>query len=378
MPSFQAMGLRALVPGRRFARLVLLVIVPMVAVLAGLYVYARGGREVETENAYVKADVVPVSAEVSGRVVDVSVRDNQPVAAGELLFRIDPTPFDIALAKARAQMDVVRTDVQSLRAEYRGTLLDAAEAQERIEFLERQLERQERLKEKGMSRADVYDEARHNLQVARSRLKSIHESTNRVLAGLLGDPNLPAERHPRFLEAKAAYDAAAVDRTRTEVKAPSAGVVSNMKLQPGEHVEKGAAIFSLIRSGPVWVEANFKETQLTHMRVGQAALVVADAYPDIEWRAKVVAIAPATGAEFAILPPQNATGNWVKVVQRVPVQIQVEQPPGQQQLRAGMTVTVGVDTGHERGLPRFVQRLIDKGYLPHFLEPSSALARSGK
>ena len=163
--------INALAPGRRFVRVLLLVVVPLIVVLTGMYLYVRGGREVETENAYVKADVLAVSAEVSGRVAEVLVRDNQPVAAGALLFRLDPTPFEIAVAKARAQMDVVRTDVQSLRAEYRATLLEAAEPEERIEFLTRQLERQEMLKEQGMSRADVYDEARHNLQAARSRLQ---------------------------------------------------------------------------------------------------------------------------------------------------------------------------------------------------------------
>jgi membrane fusion protein (multidrug efflux system) len=359
---------------RRTVRPLLLVAVPAAAVLVGLYIYAHGGREVETENAYVKANVVAVSAEVSGRVIEVAVRDNQPVGVGAPLFKLDPAPFELAVAKASAQMEVVRTDVQSLRAEYRATLQEAAEAEDRIAFLTRQLERQELLKEKGMSRADVYDEAKHNLHVAQSRLKSIHESTNRVLASLLGDPQLPAELHPRYLEAKAMRDTAAVDLARTQVRAPTAGVVSNMKLQVGEHVEKGASVFSLIQSGPVWVEANFKETQLTYMRTGQLAHVVADAYPDIEWEGRVTAIAPATGAEFAILPPQNATGNWVKVVQRIPVLLEVKQLPGQQQLRAGMTVTVTVDTGHDRGLPRVVQRLVDRGYLPRFLQPKPALA----
>jgi membrane fusion protein (multidrug efflux system) len=373
-----AAWLKAMITPLRLLRVTLLVVVPVAAVLGGLYLYARGGQQVETENAYVKQHNLAVSAEVSGRVIEVPIHDDQPVEVGTLLFRLDATPFEIAVARARAQMDVVRTDVQSLRVEYRATLLDASSAEERIAFLAKQLERQELLKEKGMSRADVYDEAKHNLEEARSRLKNIHESTNRVLAGLLGDPQLPAERHPRFVEAKAAYDAATVDLAHTVVKAPAAGVVTNMKLQVGEHVEKGSAIFSIIQSGPVWVEANFKETQLTYMRPGQRAIVVADAYPDIEWQAKVLAISAATGAEFAVLPPQNATGNWVKVVQRLPVQLEVEQPPGQQQLRAGMTVTVTVDTGRERGLPRPVRRLVDKGWLPSFLEPRTALARGEK
>jgi membrane fusion protein (multidrug efflux system) len=373
-----AAWLKAIITPLRLLRVTLLVVVPVAAVLGGLYLYARGGQQVDTENAYVKQHNLAVSAEVSGRVIEVPIHDDQPVEVGTLLFRLDATPFEIAVARARAQMDVVRTDVQSLRVEYRATLLDASSAEERIAFLAKQLERQELLKEKGMSRADVYDEAKHNLEEARSRLKNIHESTNRVLAGLLGDPQLPAERHPRFVEAKAAYDAATVDLAHTVVKAPAAGVVTNMKLQVGEHVEKGSAIFSIIQSGPVWVEANFKETQLTYMRPGQRAIVVADAYPDIEWQAKVLAISAATGAEFAVLPPQNATGNWVKVVQRLPVQLEVEQPPGQQQLRAGMTVTVTVDTGRERGLPRPVRRLVDKGWLPSFLEPRTALARGEK
>jgi membrane fusion protein (multidrug efflux system) len=365
---------KAVLTVRRAARWLLLLIVPLVAIATGTIFYARGGRLVETENAYVKADIVAVSAGVAGRVAEVAVQDNEPVAEGRLLFRLDPEPFAIAQARAKAQMDVVRTEVQSLRAEYRETLLEAAEARERIAFLTLQFERQARLKEQGMTRADAYDEARHNVEVAKARLASIEQRIGRVLASLGGDPQLPVERHPRFAEAKAAYDAATFDLSRTEVRASTAGVVSNLKLQVGEYVEARKPVFSLIRSGPVWVEANFKETQLTHMRAGQPARVVADAYPDVEWEGVVDTIAPATGAEFAVLPPQNATGNWVKVVQRLPVRIRVEQPADRPALRAGMTVTVAVDIGRSRGLPRPVQRLVDQGYLPRFLAPAPALA----
>jgi membrane fusion protein, multidrug efflux system len=151
-----------------------------------------------------------------------------------------------------------------------------------------------------------------------------------------------------------------------------------MRLQPGEHVAMGVPVFSLISDGPIWIEANFKETQLTHVRIGQHAQVIADAYPDVVWQGAVEAIAPATGAEFAILPPQNATGNWVKVVQRVPVRISVEPRLEQTQLRAGMTVTARVDTGRARGLPRPVQRLVNAGYLPRFLQADPALAQGGQ
>jgi membrane fusion protein (multidrug efflux system) len=359
-----------------FSRVLLLGLLPLALAGVGLYIYASGGREVETENAYVKANIVAVSAPVGGQVVEVFVRDNQSVAAGAPLFRIDPQPFEIAVARARARLEIIRTEVSSLRAEHRATLLSAAETRERIKFLERQLARQTKLKEFGMTRGDAYDEARLNLEVARRQLASVGENANRVLANLSGDPKLPAERHPRFVEAQTALDEALMDLERSRVNAPAAGIISNMKLRVGEHAEKGAALFSLIESGQMWIEANYKETQLANMRVGQAARVVSDIYPDQSWPAKVSAIAPATGAEFAVLPPQNATGNWVKVVQRIPVLIQLE--PGHTSLRAGMTVTVAVDTQRERGLPRGIQRLVDAGWLPGFLQPPPVYAGEAK
>ncbi len=343
-------------PARRrgFLRAALLVGVPLAAATVALYLYAGGGRHVETDNAYVKAHIIVVSAEVAGRVAAVEVRDNQAVAAGALLFRIDPAPFEVAIARADSQVAVVRTDLESLRAEHRGALAEGAEAEERIRFATRQLERQRLLREKGMGREDAFDEARHNLDVARARLTAVQERAARVLANLGGDVNLPAARHPRFLEAQAARSAAALDLAHTRVTAPAAGVVSNMRLQAGEFVARGVPVFSLIESGDTWIEANFKETQLAGVRVGQPARIVADAYPGVEWPARVAAIAPTTGAEFALLPPQNATGNWVKVVQRVPVHFAIGHADGQPPLRAGMTVTVTVDTGRSRGLPQFL------------------------
>ncbi len=342
---------------RQRLRAVLLIGVPIAAVAIALHFYARGGRHVETDNAYVKAHINVVTAEVAGRVVEVAVRDNQPVAAGQLLFRIDAAPFDVAIARADAQMAVVRTDLDALRAEYRVTLAEAVEAEERIGFLTRQLERQQRLKERGMTRDDAVDEARHNLDAARARRDAVRERTARVLASLGGDPALPANRHPRFLEAQAARSAAQLEVAHTRVTAPAAGVVSNMKLQAGEFVARGVPVFTVIETGDTWVEANFKETQLAGVRVGQPARIVADAYPGVEWRARVSTIAPATGAEFAVLPPQNATGNWVKIVQRVPVLLAIEQTAEQPPLRVGMTVNVSVDIGRARGLPDFLSWL---------------------
>ncbi len=341
--------------GRKLVRALLLLGVPLAVVATSLHFYAQGGRHMETDNAYVKAHIIVVSAEIAGRVAEVAVRDNQAVEPGQLLFRIDPAPFEMAVARANAQLANARTEFETLRAEHRVALADAVEAEERIRFLTVQLERQRRLKEQGMVREEAYDEARHNLDAARARLTALQERAARGLAGLGGDLKLPSDGHPRVLEARAALDTAALDLARTRIQAPTAGTVSNLKLQPGMNVTRGVAAFSLIQSGEPWIEANFKETQLAGVRVGQEARIVADAYPGVEWRARVSTIAPATGAEFALLPPQNATGNWIKVVQRVPVllaiaadgQAAAERPA----LRAGMTVSVSIDTGRSRGLP---------------------------
>jgi len=344
--------------GRRLVRFILLFAVPLVAIAIGLVIYARGGRHAETDNAYVKAHVIAISAEVAGRVLEVGVRDNQAVGEGALLFRVDTAPIELSIRRAEAQMAVVRTEVESLRGEHRVAMAETVEAEQRIGFLRRQLERHERLKERGMSREDLFDEARSNLESAERGVASARERAARVLAALGGDARSPAEKHPRYLEALAARESAKLDIARAVVRAPAAGVVSNMRLQPGEHVQRGVPVFSLVGSGAPWVEANYKETQLTHMRPGQAATIRADAYPDLRWRAQVHAIAPATGAEFAVLPPQNATGNWVKVVQRVPVILHLEKDERLPLLRAGMTVEVSVDTGHERKLPPFVRALL--------------------
>jgi membrane fusion protein (multidrug efflux system) len=335
---------------RKLFRAVLLLAVPVGAGAAALHYYAEGGGREQTDNAYVKAHVIAVSSEVAGRVLEVAVTDNQDVQAGQILFRIDPAPFEVAVARADAQLASVRTEVETLRAEHRVALAEIAEAEARVGFLTVQLERQRRLRERGMVREEAYDEARYQLEDARARVASVRERAARVLASLGGDPQLPPGRHPRVLEAQAERAAAALDLARTRVHAPAAGTVSNLRLQRGEHVARGTPVFSLVQAGPRWIEANFKETQLTDMRVGQAAKIVADAFPGVEWRARVSAIAPATGAEFALLPPQNATGNWVKVVQRVPVHLSLEQADGPE-LRAGLTVSVSIETGSKRGMP---------------------------
>jgi membrane fusion protein (multidrug efflux system) len=361
---------------RRLTRFALMVVVPLAVAGVALHLYATGGRHVVTENAYVKANIVAVSADVSGRVVEVDVEDNQLVEPGQRLFAIDPVPFRIAVAEADAQMAVISTDVAQLRFDVREAQAEAAEARERLRFLNQQFERQKKLKQRGMGSEEAYDEALHELKAGEESLGKIEQRTARSIAALGGDPDLPTEKHPRFRRAVAIRDQAAVDLERTVVAAPASGVISNMKLQVGEYVKEGSAIFSLIETAPMWVEANLKETELTNVSPGQPATLVVDAYPDHEWRAFVDTIAPATGAEFALLPPQNATGNWVKVVQRVPVSLRIERTADEPMLRAGMTVTVSIDTGKERGLPSLVPEAFASWHLPDFVRRALALDRS--
>ncbi len=345
---------------RTLLRPLLLVVMPLAAVAGAAYFYLQTGRYVVTENAYVKANIVAISADVSARVVWVGVEDNQAVRVGQPLLRLNPEPFELAVAEAEAQMAVARTEIESLRGDYREALAEAAEVEERVRFLEIQFKRQQRLRQRGIGAEERFDQARYELAAARQQMRVIRERIQRDLANLGGDPELPIEQHPRYRRAIAARDRAGVDLDRTVVASPVDGVVSNMRLQVGEYVHTGEPIFSVIESEPVWVEANLKETQLTHISEGQSATLVLDAYPDREWQARIRAIAPATGAEFSLLPPQNATGNWVKVVQRVPVILDIDTHVDQPSLRAGMTATVRIDTRHQRKLPALVENLVSR------------------
>ena len=348
------MGKAPRVAGRvgRFAlRTVLLVVVPLAAVAVGVYLYAESGRYVTTENAYVKSNVVAISSDVSGRVEWVGVDDHALVRKGQILFRLDQQPFGIALDRAEAQLDLVRTQVENLRIDYHEAMAQVAAEEERVKFLSRQLSRQTKLKDLKLGSEQAYDVAAHDLSLAERQVRVLRQRVQRALQSLGGDPEMEVEEHARYLRARAERDQAAIAFADTSIEAPVDGIVSNMKLQAGEYVEEGDAVFTIIEHGKIWVEANLKETQLTHVLEGQLASITVDAYPGVEWSATVDAIAPATGAEFSVLPPQNATGNWVKVVQRIPVLLDIEQPPGGNPLRAGMTVAVSIDTERERTMP---------------------------
>ncbi len=350
---------------RRFLlRAGLLVGVPALAIVAGVALWLQGGRSVGTDNAYVKADIAQISPEVAGKVVEVRVRDHEAVHAGDVLVKLDPEPFRIALEKADAELDSSRTVVETARATWRETRSELAEAQSQVEYLTRQLVRQRDLANHGVASATKLEEAENNAAVARDRLNVVHRRLERVLTMLNGDPNLPADQHPLVRQKLADRDRAALDLARATIIAPLNGTTVNVKLQPGDEVKAATPLFALVADTRPWVEANLKETDLTNVTPGQKVKVVLDIYPDEAWEGRVDSISPATGAEFALLPPQNASGNWVKVVQRLPIKIRLLPHEGEKPLRAGTTATVQIATGQERSL----------GQLTSWLDGGSAKA----
>lgn len=346
-------------PTRRFLATFLIAILgPLVAVIVGAYLYFAGGRIVTTDNAYLKADKIAVSPVVSGQVAEVLVEADQLVTRGQVLFRIDPEFFELALEKAEAELAHAKMRIEAMRAEYREAMSELKEAEDRTQFYDAQRARQKHLADKGVGRAFVFEEADSNADAARSRATSARQKMHRVLAQLGGDVDIKAETHPLIRERMAARDRAKVELGHTVVRAPVAGIVTNFDLQRGEYVAVGRVVFSLVGTEDTWVQANYKETELTYVKVGQKATVHVDTYPEHVWIGRVTSISPATGAEFAILPPQNATGNWVKVVQRLPVRVRLEPQPGAPPLRAGMSVLVDIDTGRQRPAPRWARSIL--------------------
>lgn len=356
---------------RRIVRFVLLIVVPLLVITAGVFAYAMGGRVVSTENAYVRTDVIAISSEVDGRVLRVHVDDNQYVQEGDLLFEIDPEPFVLELAAIDAEMGMVRQDVASTRAQYWEIEADTEIALERIRYLTGVFERHQKLAKSGHGSQSGLDSAAHNLETARRRIDALKQRKLKVVAELGGALDKPVEQHPRYLRAVAARDRAALNLAHSEIFAPVTGHVGSITLEAGERVESGDTVFPLVSSRDPWVEANLKEVHLTHVIVGQRAEVHFDSYPDRVFEATVESISPATGAEFSLLPAQNATGNWVKVVQWVPVKLRLSPTSDMPVLRAGLTATVDIDTGHERPLGSFIKEELARNGVDHAWWPGT-------
>ncbi|HWA85594.1 MAG TPA: HlyD family secretion protein [Opitutus sp.] len=338
-------------PRRKTKRRILLTAGPVVLAAAGLFFYLHGGRVVSSDNAYVQATKLTVTSEVAGRVVAVPVHDNERVKAGQVLFRLDDSLYRIRVDGAHARLDSVRTDLATLRASYQQKLALVAEAREQIAFAAQELQRQETLVSGHAGTIAAVDQARHTLDYARKHLEVLQQDATAVLTSLAGDPNLPDNKSARIEAARAELAAARRNLEKTVVTAPSAGIVTNVTNLPvGKYLEANQPAFSLVADDDPWIEANLKETELTYVKADDPVEIEIDAYPGSKLHGRVQAIGPATGAEFSLIPAQNASGNWVKVVQRIPVRISVDHPDSAPPLRAGMSTEIDIDTGHVRTL----------------------------
>jgi len=329
-----------------------------VALVVGGYFYVTGGAVMSTDNAYVQADMVGLSTDVSGIVREVSVHDNQKVAKGDVLFKLDDLQFRLATDRAEAQIGNTRNDLVALQASYRNMQAQVEQAQKDVDFNMVNFKRQEQLIANNFTPKATFDAARNTLQGAQQKLASLQQQLAGIAANLNGDADAPIENHPKYKDAVAARDEAARQLAHTIVRAPFAGIVTNVpSLQPGQYLAAAATAFNIVSTDHVWVQASPKETELTYVKPGQKVTVEVDTFPGQRWVGTVESISPASASSFSLLPAENTSGNWVKVVQRIPMRVRVSNAPGKPPLRVGMSVEVSVDTGHERGLPGFITDL---------------------
>src|SRR6476660_3363369 len=329
-----------------------------VALVVGGYFYVSGGAVMSTDNAYVQADMVGLSTDVAGIVTQVMVHDNQKVAKGDILFKLDPLQFQLALDRAEAQIGNTRNDLVALQSSYHNMQAQVEQAQKDVDFNMVNFKRQEQLLANNFTPKATYDAARNTLQGSQQKLASLQQQLAGLAANLNGDPDAPIENHPKYKDAVATRDEAARQLAHTIVRAPFAGIVTNVpSLQPGQYLAAAATGFNIVSTDHVWVQASPKETELTYVKHGQKVTVEVDTYPGQQWIGTVDSISPASASSFSLLPAENTSGNWVKVVQRIPMRVSVNNAPGKPPLRVGMSAEVNVDTGHARGFPSFITDL---------------------
>lgn len=336
-------------PKSKLRRNVLMLLVPLLLVGGGAYVWINGGRFEETENANLRLSRISIASEIAGRVVSVNVAENVPVKKGDLLFQVDPQPLQIALNQADAAVESARLNVVQLRAAYTQALTQQQIATDDATYYQDNLDRQKALATKGVATTSSLDDARHTAQKAAQDLIAAEQAVSTAEAALAGSLDGDIDAHPMVAAALAARDKAAYNLAAATVYAPADGLVYQASsFRPGEYVTPGAALFAIVETADPWIDANFKEPQLAHMKPAQPAEVVFDVFPDRTFKATVDSIGAGTGAEFSLLPAQNATGNWVKVTQRIPVRLKLSNPEAKILARSGLSATVTVDTGASR------------------------------
>jgi membrane fusion protein (multidrug efflux system) len=337
---------------RRYRRVLLLVVLPLVALLAGVTFYLNGGRYVTTDDAYVGAQKVLITPDISGKIEKIVVHEGQQVDEGDVLFVIDPVPFHLAMQQAKANLDQTRTTYDNLKANIKiyGDMLDLA--QQGVDLKRRDVDRKTTLAKSNFGSQLDLDNAGTALVTASAQLQFLKQQLSTAKTQLLGDPDLPLEQFPPYAQAKAALAQAERNLDHTVMRAPMSGIATQVdQIQLGRFVMAGGPVFSVIDTSKPWVDANPKESDFTYVAVGQSVTIDVDAFPDHVFRGTVGSLSPGTGAQFAILPPQNATGNFVKVVQRVPVRIYFDDNDKMvRKLKAGMSAYTSIDTAHRRSL----------------------------
>ncbi len=337
---------------RRYRRVLLLVVLPLVALIAGVTFYLNGGRYVTTDDAYVGAQKVLITPDISGKIISVAVKEGQQVSTGDTMFQIDPVPFQLALAQARAKLDDAKTSHDNFVANVKLYDQTIEIINSGIAIKQRDVERKSALvKSNAGSQLDL-DNSATALVTAQAQSQLVKQQRSTALNQLLGDPDLPLDQFPAYMQAKAALDDAQRNLDLTTVRAPMNGIATQVdQIQLGRFVMAGSPVFSVIDTSKPWVDANPKESDFTYVAVGQPVTIDVDAFPNHVFKGTVGSLSPGTGAQFAILPPQNATGNFVKVVQRVPVRIYFDSNDKYvQKLKAGMSAYTTIDTGHRRSL----------------------------
>jgi membrane fusion protein (multidrug efflux system) len=322
----------------------------LVIILVAGYLYFASGRSESTNDAYVSAARVAISTNVPGRVIELRVHDNQRVKRGETLFRLDDRPFQLAVAAARAKLGTTRLQVESQKATYRQKQSELKSAEDTLAYEQNEMDRQKRLLASGISSQSQVDRASHARDAAAQQVAATRQEISGVVANLGGDPSIDPTKHPAVEQAQAELDRALLDLSYTTINAPDDGIVAQVeRLQVGDYVNAATPVFALVSTHNLWIEANFKEVQLAKMRAGQPATVRIDTYGDKTFKAHVASLSPGTGAQFSVLPAQNATGNWVKVVQRLAVRIEIDDADRQHPLFSGLSATVKVDTHDQKG-----------------------------
>lgn len=335
---------------KRRLRAPLMIAAPALILIAALAFYLHGGRYESTDNAYVQAGMVQISPSVSGHVVKVLVSENQTVHTGDILFLIEPGPYRSRVAASNAALDNARTQIAARRADLGAARGREAAARAQLDYAQREAARQKQLLAEGISSQDDYDKAVLAVRTASESIRSAAKESSSIAAELSGSADTATDTQPAVRQAAAVLNDAQRDLGYTVVRAPQDGIVTKVsQLQVGDYVSAGKPVFTLVGKH-LWIEANFKEDQLRYMRLGQPVTVEVAAFPGTGLRGHVASFSPGTGNAFALLPPENATGNWVKVVQRLPVEIELDNPPADLLLHAGLSADVTVDTGHQRHL----------------------------